>query len=299
MARPPTLELMIFDILSYSSLALLIWDLGSSFSVEYRLIWKGPWTRSTGLYLWCRYYPIIVQTVYAVFMRPRSSGILDIRTCHNMQVYRVINSLIALLIFQSVLFYRIYILYGRSRRMLYFLICTQTLCVAAQAPTAFISMYYINYSHGCAGQTVVCAAVIFICGTATTLLVALTLSVRKLARALSSGWTSQPLLIRTMIRDNVLIPIYMSATFIPGATYGLRLGFRDIIVWETGFIFFNLALSLFVCRMIIHVKEAERKSNRTLENVTSTEADFTDFTAAYTTDTAFTINTIEDNVPKK
>ncbi|EEB95217.1 hypothetical protein MPER_05848, partial [Moniliophthora perniciosa FA553] len=137
------------------------------------------------------------------------------------------------------------------------------------------------------------------CGIATALLVTLTLSVRKLARAVSSGWTSQPPLTRIMIRDNILIPLYMNAAFVPGAIYGLRLGFQDIIVWEAGFIFLNLALSLFVCRMITHVKEIERKPSRTSGNATSAEADFTDFTA-YTTDTAFTINsTIEISVSKK
>ncbi|KAK7047276.1 hypothetical protein VNI00_006507 [Paramarasmius palmivorus] len=110
----------------------------------------------------------------------------------------------------------------------------------------------------------------------------------------------------------------MTFAFIPGAVYGLRLGFQDIVVWEAGFVyvfrilllipalikpsFLNMVLSLFVCRMITHVKEIEYKpAPRSAE---TTDANITtDFYSTYTVDTittsTFTVKNGGDGVCKK
>ncbi|KAG7094898.1 hypothetical protein E1B28_005705 [Marasmius oreades] len=257
MLRPPTVELFMFSVLAYCAVAILIWDIIICLRREYLSIWKRKWSFTSLLYSWCRYFPLVAQTICISLPRPIYTGTSLRLLCGRIQYFRVINSSISLITLQSWLLYRAYIIYSRSRGSLLMLMFILTVSVGLQIAGAAVTMQHVKYRPGCSGETEVYAAFLFVAGTAIALFTSLTVSVVVLVRAFKApgGWAAGKTVTRIMIRDNVITPILINLGFIPCAVLGLKTGLQNIIVWEVGFIYINLILSLFVCRMIVNVRE--------------------------------------------
>ncbi|KAJ7158455.1 hypothetical protein C8R46DRAFT_1224418 [Mycena filopes] len=120
-ASPAELQAELFQLiadahttnyLAAASLTLAVVELIGNFKDEVRLIWNSPLRISNGIYLWIRYFSLITVAVYTSFM------LREVKSDH---AEAVTSSLIGTTA-DLILIMRVWILYGKSRRLLYIFI---------------------------------------------------------------------------------------------------------------------------------------------------------------------------------
>ncbi|KAJ7024764.1 hypothetical protein C8F04DRAFT_1301530 [Mycena alexandri] len=118
------------NYLAVASLTLAVVDLIGNFEDEIRLIWKSPVRISNGIYLWIRYFSLITVGIYMSYM------LREVKSDHAEAVTSSLVGTVADLILilrrvQSRFFplsyplndtNRVWVLYGKSRRLLYIFI---------------------------------------------------------------------------------------------------------------------------------------------------------------------------------
>ncbi|KAF8878308.1 hypothetical protein BD779DRAFT_1214954 [Infundibulicybe gibba] len=111
---------------SYSSLAALIflaWDLVMSFGDEYEYMWKRNWTPVKCIYLFCRYFSLVVQIVNHVVTQGPMSKVPVARTfCRTWFAFQGACTISLVFSINALLMLRVYALYDRSRRVATFLV---------------------------------------------------------------------------------------------------------------------------------------------------------------------------------
>ncbi|KAF9269430.1 hypothetical protein L218DRAFT_953036 [Marasmius fiardii PR-910] len=195
-----------------------------------------------------------MQSIYVSL--PRSGGDL---LCGRIQYFRAICSVIALFTIQTWLLYRVHIICDPTRQGLLKMMLVLATSIGFQIAGLVVSMQNVKYEIGCSGQITLYAGFLFVAGTALSLVTSLAVSSWTLVRTLKTpgGWPEEETVTHIMMRDNVILPGLINLGFIPCAIFVLREGLQNVVVWEVGFIYFNLLLSLVVCRMMVNVHEKE------------------------------------------
>ncbi|KAF8884831.1 hypothetical protein BD779DRAFT_1801567 [Infundibulicybe gibba] len=83
------------------------------------LIWRNPWNFTSCLYIWNRYYALIVMMVNLSYMF--RTGMSD-EVCYRDIVFQGLSGSILICTVDSILAFRVWILYEKSRKILWFLI---------------------------------------------------------------------------------------------------------------------------------------------------------------------------------
>ncbi|KAF8889116.1 hypothetical protein BD779DRAFT_419996 [Infundibulicybe gibba] len=112
-------------IRSYSSLAaliFLIWEILATSSDEYKYIWRQNWTSVKCIYLFCRYFSLIVQIAnYAITRGPISRIPVAYTTCQTWFAFQITCTASLLCAVNVLLMLRVYALYNKDRRIAVFL----------------------------------------------------------------------------------------------------------------------------------------------------------------------------------
>ncbi|KAJ7168550.1 hypothetical protein C8R46DRAFT_1350189 [Mycena filopes] len=127
-ASPAELQAELFQLiadahttnyLAAASLTLAVVELIGNFKDEVRLIWNSPLRISNGIYLWIRYFSLITVAVYTSFM------LREVKSDHSCRSFLLAEAVTSSLIGTTadlILIMRVWILYGKSRRLLYIFI---------------------------------------------------------------------------------------------------------------------------------------------------------------------------------
>jgi len=109
-----------------ASLALLLYDYALTFGEEVDLVWRRNWSVGTGLFLVNRYTGIFSLAFnIGVFL----NNTLSDEFCFHFVRYQVAGTLMAVWLVEIILGFRVWALYARSRKILYFLLGLLTVAV--------------------------------------------------------------------------------------------------------------------------------------------------------------------------
>ncbi|KAJ7156136.1 hypothetical protein C8R46DRAFT_428433 [Mycena filopes] len=89
------------NYLTAAALTVAVLELAANFEDELQLIWKSPWRTSTGIYLWMRYFSLVTVT------------------CRSFLLAEAVTSSLVGTTADMILCLRVWVLYGKSRRLLY------------------------------------------------------------------------------------------------------------------------------------------------------------------------------------
>ncbi|KAJ7094292.1 hypothetical protein C8R44DRAFT_989689 [Mycena epipterygia] len=107
------------NYLAVASLTLAVIDLIANLKDEYELIWKGRLRISNGIYIWMRYFSLITVSIYASFMLRE---IKSDNSCQSFLLAEAVTSSLIGMTSDLILVLRVWVLYGKSRILLYFLL---------------------------------------------------------------------------------------------------------------------------------------------------------------------------------
>ncbi|KAJ7094258.1 hypothetical protein C8R44DRAFT_989665 [Mycena epipterygia] len=91
----------------------------ATFGDEFQLIWKGPLRISNAIYIWMRYCALTTLVVYSTFM------LREVKSDHRCQSFLLAEAVTSSLIVVTadiILVLRVWVLYGRPKTLLYFLL---------------------------------------------------------------------------------------------------------------------------------------------------------------------------------
>ncbi|KAF8884194.1 hypothetical protein BD779DRAFT_1537942 [Infundibulicybe gibba] len=109
----------ITNYLVAAAITLLIFDHILTIDQEIALVWKSPWNLTSSLFIWNRYYALIALTVNAGFMlREIESN----KVCSVAFMFEGISASILVNTVDVILAIRVWILYEKNRKMLFFFI---------------------------------------------------------------------------------------------------------------------------------------------------------------------------------
>ncbi|KAJ7743321.1 hypothetical protein B0H16DRAFT_1561334 [Mycena metata] len=104
------------NYLAAGAVTLAIVEFIGNFQDEVNLVWKSPRRISNAIYLWIRYFSLITVSIYTIFT------FRVIKSDHTCRSFLLAEAVTASLIGTSadvILVLRVWILYGKSRRLLY------------------------------------------------------------------------------------------------------------------------------------------------------------------------------------
>ncbi|KAJ7355689.1 hypothetical protein DFH08DRAFT_506031 [Mycena albidolilacea] len=105
--------------LAVATLTAVVLDHIVTFPDEVNLIWTSRWNIAKITYIWIRYFTLLVLCVYiSLMLKAERSD----RLCGYFSLGETIISTIIVVSADFVLILRVWILYGRSRRLLYFMV---------------------------------------------------------------------------------------------------------------------------------------------------------------------------------
>jgi len=130
--------------------ALLFWDYFLTFDQEIEFFWHGEWSWPRVLFFLNRYFPLLVQTINTAAL---TDPTISDEFC---RVYLLglfpASAFASIFVVQSIVCFRIYSMYGRSKMVLIPLVVLLLCCaVAAISITAFSSVNSVASAHGIPG----------------------------------------------------------------------------------------------------------------------------------------------------
>ncbi|KAJ7030114.1 hypothetical protein C8F04DRAFT_1114656 [Mycena alexandri] len=102
--------------LAAAALTLAIVEFIGNFQDEVQLVWKSPLRVSNGIYLWIRYFSLITVAIYTIFT---FREIKSDHTCRSFLLAEAVTSSLVGTSADVILVLRVWVLYGKSRRLLY------------------------------------------------------------------------------------------------------------------------------------------------------------------------------------
>ncbi|KAJ7289275.1 hypothetical protein C8J57DRAFT_1277203 [Mycena rebaudengoi] len=122
-APPIPIEVIVADAqltnyLAVAAISILVADYLSTVNQEINFVWRKPWSFPNVLYLWNRYIPLITVIACMTFM---FSEIKSDNVCRSFIVAEGLVSTVLIGSFDFMLTLRVWILYGKSRRMAWML----------------------------------------------------------------------------------------------------------------------------------------------------------------------------------
>ncbi|KAF8884843.1 hypothetical protein BD779DRAFT_760867 [Infundibulicybe gibba] len=98
---------------------LAVYDHIITFQQEVDLIWRNPWNLTSCLYIWNRYYTQIVVMVNLIYMFRTD---MSDEVCYRYLVFEGLSGSILICTVDFILAFRVWILYEKSRKILWFLV---------------------------------------------------------------------------------------------------------------------------------------------------------------------------------
>jgi len=127
-----------------ASLALVLYDYFLTFPMEVELIWKRRWSISTGLYIINRYSGIFALSFNtAVYINNTFSD----NFCFHWVRYEVGSSIIAFWLVDIILAFRVWALWGKSKRVLFFICLLFSMSVGACVTVTTLVFRHITVLH--------------------------------------------------------------------------------------------------------------------------------------------------------
>ncbi|KAJ7707373.1 hypothetical protein B0H17DRAFT_1032536 [Mycena rosella] len=106
-----------------ASLTLAVIEHVATFKDELKLVWNGPLRISSVIYIWMRYFALITLIIYSTFMLRE---VKSDYTCQSFLLAEGVTSSLIVVTADIILVLRVWILYGRPRKLLYFLLALVT-----------------------------------------------------------------------------------------------------------------------------------------------------------------------------
>ncbi|KAJ7682251.1 hypothetical protein DFH06DRAFT_290830 [Mycena polygramma] len=105
--------------LAVAGLVVVIVEHIANFRDEVELVWKARLSISSVFYIWIRYFTLFILSIDVSFMlQPQTSD----RLCQLFFFGQMATSTIIIISADLILVLRVWILYGRTRRLLYFMV---------------------------------------------------------------------------------------------------------------------------------------------------------------------------------
>ncbi|KAF9235328.1 hypothetical protein BU15DRAFT_27441, partial [Melanogaster broomeanus] len=192
-----------------ASLAVLVWDVLLTFGDEVELIWPMPWkSMFKWIYLYLRYANLAMLMALATAISHLTSGHVPASTCQAWIVCSLIILQVSDVSMVTILGFRVYALFNRSRRL------AQFLCLLISCQFAVISFVIADIRSGISFET---ACILFRFPAKTTIYgaiipitqtILLGLICFKGSFAVHAGWGRAPL-VSLVIRQGLAIYFVM------------------------------------------------------------------------------------------
>ncbi|KAJ7459405.1 hypothetical protein B0H11DRAFT_2059458 [Mycena galericulata] len=218
------------NYLAASAIAILLADYFTAVNEELDFVWKKRWSIPSILYLWNRYITIIAVISFAAFM---FQEIQSNKVCTLFIVAEGLVSTLLVVSFDLMLIMRVWILYGKTRRMSYILFPMLLVEMVSMLVILLLPATYLSdFVHlgpalpGCYFTTPVMRGTYFAFYALPPMLVTFTMfimTVYKCSKILHADKTVEMPLVTLFLRDGI---VWFFVVFgIDGA---------QMIIWATG-----------------------------------------------------------------
>ncbi|KAF8871175.1 hypothetical protein BD779DRAFT_1791659 [Infundibulicybe gibba] len=107
------------SLVTAAAATLVVFDHILTIQQEVTLIWRNPWNVTSLLYIWNRYYTLIVLAIdMSIVLRVIDSN----EVCSKYQVFEAVSGTVLVITIDVILAFRVWILYEKSRKLLLLLI---------------------------------------------------------------------------------------------------------------------------------------------------------------------------------
>ncbi|KAJ7476166.1 hypothetical protein FB451DRAFT_1557938 [Mycena latifolia] len=210
-----------------ASLTLAVFEHIATFKDELQLIWSGPLRISNAIYIWMRYFTLITTVIYSTFM------FREVKSDHSCRAFLLAEAITASFIVVTadlILVLRVWILYGRPRKLLYFLLPLITAEIIAMLLVAVFTILPLrDYFHvgntilGCYSLNVPRYLTFYAVPPAVMTFTMFGMTLYKCGRTLLDNRAARMPVITLFLRDGVF---WFLAIF--------AISITDLIVWARG-----------------------------------------------------------------
>ncbi|KAF8884841.1 hypothetical protein BD779DRAFT_1535906 [Infundibulicybe gibba] len=119
MEVPPPQELADTQMTSYlvaAAATLIVYDYILTIQQEVTLVWQNPWNQTSFLYIWNRYYSL---TTLAINLNYGFRIIDSDQTCYKYEMFQGFSGSVLVVTVDIILAFRVWILYEKSRKLLW------------------------------------------------------------------------------------------------------------------------------------------------------------------------------------
>ncbi|KAF8874176.1 hypothetical protein BD779DRAFT_261270 [Infundibulicybe gibba] len=110
-------DVQLTNYLVAAAATLVVFDYILTVQQEVALIWRSPWNPTSLLYIWNRYYTLIILAIDLSFM----FRVIDSdKVCNKYQTFQNISGVVLVVTIDVILALRVWILYEKNRRLLWF-----------------------------------------------------------------------------------------------------------------------------------------------------------------------------------
>ncbi|KAJ7707400.1 hypothetical protein B0H17DRAFT_1325257 [Mycena rosella] len=253
MSTPSELEAELFQLIAdtqttnylvAAALTLAAFELIANFNDELELVWKGPLRVSNAIYIWMRYCTIVIVGQVSLLSNCAIDSLDTVRitsnfrlrevksdhSCRSFLLAEAIACSFILVTADLILVLRVWILYGRQKKLLYFLLSLITVELIAMIITAAFAILPLRgYFHigrtilGCYSLEVPRYLAFYAAPTAVMTFIMFGMTLYKCGRTLLDNRAVRMPIITLFLRDGVF---WFLAIF--------AISLADLLVWAHG-----------------------------------------------------------------
>ncbi|KAI0758944.1 hypothetical protein C8Q74DRAFT_1300993 [Fomes fomentarius] len=138
-----------------AALALLVWDIITTMDDEVNLIWPSSWTLPKSLYLFVRYYSLIILILHNVRVIP----------CGPWLIFEIVSTLLVELAAEVIIILRVYAVYAAQKKVLQIMVAGFVLQIAIIAVSLGVSMPKIVAGFYCQAADLPTEMVLYSCAS--------------------------------------------------------------------------------------------------------------------------------------
>jgi len=237
---------------SWSALSLMCYEKAITFDTEVEILRTPRWGLVTVLYLFTRYYPLVMQiTNHFLILNMQSKYPVPMHMCRTWWIYQTIVGHTTMISVELILMLRVHALYNRSFRIGFILSLALlgeiiVICICGRR-----TLTIVNFDAVCAVAGKIPRDAIYLAaGPVFTQTVILALTALKHLFAIRQGWGRTPL-VSLMVRDGALVFVVISTLLALTLIFVVT---QDTLTQILFFLFVSVVPAL-GCRLIANMQQ--------------------------------------------